>query len=58
MECRTNWKIYAEEMEAVATLLQSDCAICDLNLSGPITLFEQKYMSCGVPIYQLVITST
>ena len=56
IECRTNWRVYAEEFaQAVVTLTGTEASVETIEPAEPLTPFERKYSASGHPLYQVVV---
>lgn len=54
LECRSNWRIYLEEMsQAIGMLTQHAPEIVPLQIDDPLTPFERKYHDSGQTLYAL-----
>lgn len=59
LECRSNWRIYLDEMALALKLLTgNDASISRIDAASPLTLFERKYRDSGQPLYQLLFDET
>jgi tRNA (guanine-N7-)-methyltransferase len=59
IECRTNWRVYADEFaQAAATLTGNTAAAQSLETGESLTPFERKYRTSGHPLYQVVVDAT
>lgn len=59
LECRSNWKLYLQELEAALAIIGIGSSIVELKPSAesnaaPVTLFEAKYQASGQQCWQLV----
>lgn len=58
LECRSNWRIYLEEMAIALKLLSGRDAVVErIEVSEPLTLFERKYRDSGQSLYRLSFNS-
>ncbi len=58
IECRTNWRIYAEEFaQAVVTLTGTGASVETIEPAEPLTPFERKYGASGHPLFQVVVAA-
>ena len=56
IECRTNWRIYAEEFaNAVGFLSGTVVPVEGFAAEQPLTPFERKYGTSGHPLYRVVL---
>jgi tRNA (guanine-N7-)-methyltransferase len=56
IECRVNWRPYAEEFALAAGLLHGQaCAVEEFAAAAPLTLFEHKYAVSGHALYRVVL---
>ena len=54
LECRTNWRIYIEELAfALARVSGREAAWAAFSPESPLTPFERKYQSSGHTLYRL-----
>lgn len=54
LECRSNWKLYLEEMQLALTWMgQASCLQPLIPDEDPLTPFERKYARSGHPLWQL-----
>ena len=54
LECRTNWRIYIEELAfALARVSGREAAWATFSPESPLTPFERKYQSSGHTLYRL-----
>jgi tRNA (guanine-N7-)-methyltransferase len=54
LECRSNWRIYVEELAQALTLLTRQAVdVADWLPETPLTAFERKYMDSGQALYRL-----
>ena len=55
IECRTNWRIYADEFALAVGLLTGTAAtVAAFAPEKPLTPFERKYDASGHPLYRVV----
>lgn len=55
IECRTNWRTYAEEFaHAVAILTGAAVGVERFQPARPLTPFERKYGASGHPLYRVI----
>lgn len=56
LECRSNWRVYIEEMAVALTLvLGRDVSWEAFEAPAPLTPFERKYRDSGQTLYRLVV---
>ena len=56
IECRTNWRIYAEEFaQASATLTGTVIGVDTCPPGEPLSPFERKYAASGHLLYRVVV---
>lgn len=57
LECRSNWKIYVEELAQAVTLLTGIAAEVEgfVPEGQPLTPFEAKYLASGHALYRTVV---
>ena len=56
LECRSNWRIYVEEMAIAIGLIHGAAPVCELwQADQPLTPFERKYRDSGHALYRLQI---
>lgn len=59
IELRTNWKVYADEFCAAASIASKEESVCTgvelIQTKKPLTLFEKKYQESGQVLYRCVI---
>ena len=57
LECRSNWRIYIEEMAQALTLLSGQPVIAEpWQTADPITPFEKKYLASGHQLWCCRVT--
>lgn len=55
LECRSNWRIYLDEMAFALQLLSGrEAKVERIEVAEPLTLFERKYRDSGQPLYRLI----
>ena len=56
-ECRSNWRIYLEELAIAIGLATGKVASCQpwLPEGEPLTPFEKKYLASGHALFRLVV---
>jgi len=55
LECRSNWRVYIEELACAIQLCTGDAAAWqNFDAAEPLTPFERKYRDSGQPLYRLV----
>ena len=56
-ECRSNWRIYIEELAIAIGLVTGKVASCQpwLPEGEPLTPFEKKYLASGHALFRLVV---
>jgi tRNA (guanine-N7-)-methyltransferase len=53
IECRSNWRVYAEEFAlAAAMLTDTPVTVERFDATQPLTPFERKYQASGHPLYR------
>ena len=53
LECRSNWRIYIEEMAQALTLLTAQQVSCEAwQTANPMTPFEKKYQESGHDLWR------
>ncbi len=56
-ECRSNWKIYIDELCFAIRHLTAHAALCEAWAPPtPLTPFERKYLASGHALYRTVVT--
>ncbi|TAH44887.1 MAG: methyltransferase domain-containing protein [Betaproteobacteria bacterium] len=56
LECRSNWRVYIEEMAfALALALGRDVTWETFEATAPLTPFERKYRDSGQILYRVVV---
>jgi len=56
LECRSNWRIYVEELCFTIELLTPHAAVCEAYVPDePLTPFERKYLNSGHVLYRAII---
>ena len=55
LECRTNWRVYAEEFSFALNLLQNaQTQVETFSAPQPLTPFERKYRDSGQTLYRVI----
>lgn len=55
LECRTNWRVYAEEFaSALGQVVKRDVGWESFEAPSPLTPFERKYRDSGQPLYHVL----
>lgn len=56
IECRTNWRVYAEEFASASSILTGrEITVEPVVPADPLTPFERKYGASGHPLYRVVV---
>jgi tRNA (guanine-N7-)-methyltransferase len=56
IECRSNWRIYAEEFALAAGLLRGIAPVVEtFTPDAPLTPFERKYGAAGQALYRVLL---
>ena len=55
LECRSNWRIYCEEMALALNYLGFSPQVSALEVTEPLTPFERKYQLSGHELWQLEV---
>ena len=59
LECRSNWRIYIEEMAQALTLLSGQPVIAEpYATDNPMTPFEKKYLASGHELWRCQVSLT
>ena len=59
LECRSNWRIYIEEMAQALTLLSGQPVIAEpYATDDPMTPFEKKYLASGHELWRCQVSLT
>lgn len=56
LELRTNWLVYAREMQYALALYGIAATLAPLAVTTPVSPFERKYAARGHPLWQLTAT--
>lgn len=51
--CRTNWLIYAQELQQALAWHGVAATLTDIQPNPPMTLFERKYQASGHPLWEV-----
>ena len=59
LECRSNWRIYIEEMAQALTLLSGQPVSAEpYATADPMTPFEKKYLASGHELWRCQVSLT
>ncbi|MBK7356630.1 SAM-dependent methyltransferase [Propionivibrio sp.] len=56
LECRSNWRIYIDELSFAVERMTQRAAICEPYVTeNPITPFERKYLASAHPLFRTIV---